>query len=191
LSDIDIRPVQPAYEAQIRALSAQTQALHQDRLPHIFTDGGARQRDLLELIFNQDVTSSLRAFMALKGDTLAGYVLVIPDGADDAEQPVNAMIADICVEDAYQQQGIARALLAHCEAEKKRMGWESLHAQVWQGNIASHQLFTSAGYLAERTDYRLGTPSVPNEPAPKGAPLRWLMLLCILLAAACLALAFR
>lgn len=174
-----ICPVSAEFEQHIRALSRQTQELHQHRLPHIFYDGGAEQQRLLDLIFDVDVPPNALGFMALQQDALAGYVLIILDGGQENGGAVNALIADICTVTDFQRQGVARALLTHCAAEKERRGWESLHAQVWQGNAASHALFNAAGYLAERTDYRLGSPSVPPPPDATRLRQRWLILLCL------------
>lgn len=178
---VEIDTAQPEHEAQIRALSAQTQRRHEDLLPHIFYDSGAQHHQLLDTLFSPDGPHNIRAFVALKADALVGYALVIPGAAEDAGLPINALIADICVRPEFQRKGVASALLAHCEAEKERLGWESLRAQVWQGNVASHHLFAAAGYTAERTDYRLGTPSVPAETVTPSQN-RWLAPLAILIA---------
>lgn len=180
---IEIRTVEPAYEQQIRALTGATHGAHQARLPHIFTDDGAHQHQLLDVVFGDDAAGSVHAFMALSGDALAGYVLIIPDAAGSPDQPVNAVIANICVVPEFQRQGIGRALLAHCEAQKDAHGWESLYAQVWHGNDTSHRLFGNAGYSAECTDYRLGTPSVREKPVLPKTFYRWLLPLCALLLA--------
>ena len=49
------------------------------------------------------------------------------------------------VEDAYQGQGIASAIMRHLTAIARQAGIEELHADVLQGNISMRKVFEKCG----------------------------------------------
>jgi len=184
-SMIKIVPALPEHEAMIRAQSAQTNATHRARLPHVFGPTNDYQTSLLDMAFAPQAQENSRyrnqLWVACRDDdTPLGFVLVIwtpePEGAGGC----SALIADIATFDGARGQGVGRALLSHIAGQMAPNGWNTVIADVWHGNTASHALFAGAGFTPERTEYRLGTPppltDKPTDHSPKTARNRWVIL---------------
>lgn len=167
---ITITPARPEHEALIRAQSAQTNSAHHARLPHVFQAENGFQNGLLDAAFADDLTGADkvqgRVFVASNSDTPLGFALVIWTKPTDTREGCSALVADIATFDGARKQGVARALLTYLEAQMPVHGWESLTADVWHGNTASHALFHAAGFTPERVEYRLGTPSPAIDTPP-------------------------
>ena len=169
---ITIEPALPEHEPLIRAQSAATNAAHHARLPHVFRASNDYQDRLLDAAFAppEGVPSDYRSriFVARRGTDTLGFALVIWN-APDPQKPgdTTALIADIATFDHARGQGVGLALLRHLAAQRQALGWDSLLADVWSGNDASHALFRKAGFDPERTEYRLGTPAPLPDSAQK------------------------
>ena len=189
LSRVQIRDAMPADEPTIRALSDDTHRVHRARLPHKFTPDNGYQHWLIQRALSQQDTPTKTGLNAMarvahEGGKTLGYILLVWDRPKNAEDRVQAVIADIAVLPEARQRGIARALLSDADAQRAQNKWHSLAADVWVDNIPSHALFAKAGFVAERTEYTLGTPP-PLEDAPT-APQRtnpswWILPACLIL----------
>jgi RimJ/RimL family protein N-acetyltransferase len=74
----------------------------------------------------------------------AGLSTIIGGGRYIVYQPGCAELA-FGVEDAYQGQGIASALMRHLTAIARNAGLQELHADVLQGNISMRKVFEKCG----------------------------------------------
>ncbi|MGC1494168.1 MAG: GNAT family N-acetyltransferase [Sulfitobacter sp.] len=179
----------PAHEAPIRAHSDATFQSHAARLPHAFGDENAFQHTLLDAVFHAppNLTSDFRCklLVALGDEKLMGYILIIWHAAKNgAVTP--AVIADIGVFPEYEGRGVGRLLLAHAKSLMPQLGWQSLTADVWRDNAASHKIFSTMGFEAERTEYRFGPAPAPqkdNPPSKTPALSREHLLILLALAA--------
>lgn len=192
--DIEFRAALPEHEPAIQALSDATHTAHRNRLPHAFSPENDYQQKLLVAAFDPAIRAKLKynldLVVACRGDDMLGYVLVIWHRPDAGHEQINAMIADIATFEHARGQGIGAALLGHLRGRMQTEGWDSLTADVWHGNTASHALFTKSDFTPEQTKYRFGQP--PARSTPASAPrtptrLPWLIPLLILGAAALIA----
>ena len=160
MDTITIIDALPTHVPLIRAHSDATYHNHATRLPHAFGDENAYQHALLDAAFlppQQDLTDFRCAlFSAVTNDQLMGYMLIVWTAAHD-DTPTHADIADIGVFAQYQGRSVGSALLAHAQSLMPVHNWQSLNADVWRDNTASHKIFNAASFTAERTQYRFGT----------------------------------
>jgi GNAT superfamily N-acetyltransferase len=162
-------------------------------LPHIFDTDNSYQHSLLDAAFGPPLPkgSPFRSLIlvANDGDDLLGYVFVIWDGTQP--EGATALIADIAIAERVQGKGIGKMLLRDLHGQMKDQGWASLRADVWQGNTASHALFSGAEYATERVTYRFGTPSAqhvaPPEPPQTTSTHFWWIAIAFLVAIAIVA----
>ena len=192
--DITISPALPEHAPAIYALSDATHAAHRSRLPHVFGPDNDYQHKLLDAAFNPEklraLAFRLRLLVACRGDDLQGYVLVIWNLPDPKHAQCNAIIADIATFDHARGQGVGAELLAHLRAQMMNEGWDSLLADVWHQNEASHAMFASNSFTAERTEYRYGQPLSKEYQASEtktNLKKKWLVPLLIIIAVAIIA----
>ena len=139
MADFQIAPTTQACLPQVLEQARATFDEHRARNPRAFPHATLlklekRHRDAVDLAGDAPVS-----FTALIDNVPRGFVLLRP--LRDA-----GMIYDIGVFPKFRQQGIAQALLEHAHTTAKERAWKMLVAAVWDGNVASHRLFQSAGY---------------------------------------------
>ncbi|MGB3243161.1 MAG: GNAT family N-acetyltransferase [Sulfitobacter sp.] len=185
-SEVTLQDATDAHKSAIRAHSDSTHRFHRAALPHIFGPDNGYQHMLLDAALSADKAQSdgLRSLLrvACRGDVLLGYVLVIWKHPKDSTMPVTAMVADIGTLVAGRSQGIGALLLADVKDQMQAQKWDSLVADVWQDNAASHRLFAGADFDVERTEYRYGIPAAQTENAPVTSPQSrsWIFLLLLI-----------
>lgn len=88
------------------------------------------------------------SLLALQDSTLLGFI-VISHVLDEAE------LEDICVDPAYRQRGVARALLRSSMASLRARGIKKWHLEVRQSNRPAIRLYESLGFVkvGERKAY--------------------------------------
>jgi len=80
----------------------------------------------------------------------AGQSIIIGGGRYIVYQPGRAELA-FAVEDAYQGQGIASAIMRHLTAIARASGLDELHAEVLQGNTSMLKVFEKSGLAVSTT----------------------------------------
>ncbi len=182
-AEMQISDARPEHEAAVRALSDATHRTHRARLPHVFGPENSYQHWLLDRAFAQKPPpkSTFRNLLrvACQNDEVVGYAMLVWDTPQPPQTTTTAVVADIAVTPELQRTGIATALLADANALRETHGWHAINADVWDGNAASHALFVQAGFVAERTVYRRGTPPPLTEadaspPAKTSRPFWWI-----------------
>lgn len=138
VSRIETRAATPADRPFIEAGLRSTAQEHAARNPQYFTE-----RRIAKIVRGVGKGLSRRGgrqhFVAERGATPVGYVELVKVGT-------MGIITDVRVTPAHRRTGVATALVAHAATRFRSLGGEVLQAAVWDGNDASHALFTSLGY---------------------------------------------
>lgn len=148
--EIRVRKATPDDHCNLNELFEEVDALHRDRLPHIFQqpDGAARERDyLLGLIADPNV-----AFLVAEaGDTLVGFVHAVI--RDTPALPVfvprrYAVVDEVVVRSGFQNQGIGRRLMDEAQAWAVAQGAASIELNVYEFNESAISFYEGLGYQA-------------------------------------------
>lgn len=156
-SDVQIRPVAPGDEAAIARLWQALTEYHIEldaRMPT--TTPGAAERYAERLLERRDDPYT-RAFVAAVDGQVIGYVLgAVVDLHPDLFAHVDAgFIADIFVDPAYRQQGVARQLVTAMNAWFAEQGVRHVEWQVAAANPDGIRFWESVGGKAMMIRMRL------------------------------------
>lgn len=71
-----------------------------------------------------------------------------------AEGEQVGVIHTLCIRPSAAGRGLARELVAFCEAESRRLGRTAMRLDTWEGNLPANRLYQSLGYrLAGATEF--------------------------------------
>jgi len=175
---IKISACTPKYLPQIKVACEKTFEDHRKRQPFAFAENAFEHtiKAAFEVAFipfdknfaptsqtPTDVSENL--FIAHLNGEPAGYILFDLTARPQFIDVGTLYISDICVFDAFQNQGVGRALLQFakdlCDTQKR----DNLSATVWAGNTASANLFQNCGFEVMNQDFRYGptTQKRPNQ----------------------------
>ena len=56
------------------------------------------------------------------------------------------VIHTLCIRPAYAGRGLARQMVAFCEAETRRQGRKVIRLDTWEGNLPANRMYPSLGY---------------------------------------------
>lgn len=63
-----------------------------------------------------------------------------------AERQQVGVIHTLCIHPAWSGKGLARQMVAFCEAESRRLGKTVIRLDTWEGNLPANRLYPSLGY---------------------------------------------
>jgi len=179
---ITISACHSKYLPQIKEACVKTFEEHRKRQPFAFAENAFERtiKDGFEAAFlpvddnfvltrktQPDLSENL--FIAHLDGELAGYILFDLRARPQFINEADLYIADICVFDTFQNQGIGRALLQFakdlCDTQKR----DNLYATVWVGNTASETMFRNGGFEVMNQNFRYG-PITQKRPIPENRP---------------------
>lgn len=112
-------------------------------------------RQVLEegtLYVGEEETGFLWGVVNLNGSQLPEYARIPWRFAAEAEQV--AVPHTLCIHPARKGRGLAREMIAFCEAEARRQGRTVMRLDTWEGNLPANHLYPLLGYsLAGATEF--------------------------------------
>ena len=63
-----------------------------------------------------------------------------------AEREQVGVIHTLCIHPARSGKGLARQMVAFCEAESRRLGKTVIRLDTWEGNLPANRLYPTLGY---------------------------------------------
>lgn len=136
-------------------LCADVQELHHRMYPELFQPFNAAEvaRFLKTVLDNPEN----RAFVAVHGEDVAGYVLLVPirfPGNAFRKASNTLMIDQLFVDEDFRRKGIATLLLEKSREVAKEMNLQRLELNHWTANDSARALFGHFGfrYFNERME---------------------------------------
>ena len=102
------------------------------------------------------VSESPSLFVAMDGDTLAGYYRLSGFPIDPKQDYFSVELQDIYVLPKYRRQGIGSAMVAHAMAAYEKHDWDKLEASIADWNEGSRALFEAAGFTTYSRKLAIG-----------------------------------
>jgi ribosomal protein S18 acetylase RimI-like enzyme len=72
-------------------------------------------------------------------------------GEDNLHSYSNIYIDDICVDEAFRQQGVAMEIYKFIEGYAEGMGCHNITLNVWEGNDSARRFYESMGMGIQKT----------------------------------------
>ena len=63
-----------------------------------------------------------------------------------ADREQVGVIHTLCIQPAFGGRGLARRMVAFCEAEARRQGKTVMRLDTWEGNLPANQMYPALGY---------------------------------------------
>jgi GNAT superfamily N-acetyltransferase len=136
---------------QLAALSEQVQQLHHELYPKIFKPFDEKAiAGFFETVF---VEREAKAFLAVDGETVLGYVLLIITDLNENPflYPRSYVTLDqLLVLEQYRGQGVAKLLLEQAIAYTREQQIDRIELNHWTMNHAARSFFNRSGFKYSR-----------------------------------------
>ena len=107
------------------------------------TDTARKALEAGTLYVGED-SGSLWGVVNLNGIQLPEYDAIPWSVPADREQV--GVIHTLCIQPAFGGRGLARRMVAFCEAEARRQGKTVMRLDTWEGNLPANRMYPALGY---------------------------------------------
>ncbi len=146
--ELEIRPAVPKDYDELCALLAEVDALHRQRLPHLFRQpaGRVREPEYLSGLMTDDKVSLLVA--EVEGQLVGTVVVGL---CDTPPVPIlvprrYAMVDSLAVRHEFRRAGVGRALMEEAQRWAAAQGATSIDLNVYEFNDEAIAFYRSLGY---------------------------------------------
>lgn len=127
-------------------LLKQVGQVHHEIRPDIFRGGAQKYtvQELEELLKDENRP----IFVAMKGNFVAGYCFCVHKAFQNHEtftDRTEFYIDDLCVDEKFRGQGIAKALYEHVCGYARDCGFDAVTLNVWCGNGGAQRFYEKMG----------------------------------------------
>lgn len=150
-----IRPMRAEDQPAARELALETQRLHQQSRPDIYTQVDCEARDFTGEL--TDAPHSVTLVAELHGRVVGLCITQLRTSADNPllVPRTFAFVDDLCVEVGHRGQGVGTCLMLAVMELARARGMQSVELNVWSFNESALRFYESLGMQSMRTQLEL------------------------------------